>query len=79
MLRMLETFTQLFITSRPHLELQTRFANLSHIEITANHTDIQVYLESEISANSRMSLLTTRDTTLKAQIINTISRKAKGM
>jgi hypothetical protein len=79
MLRMLEPFTQLFITSRPNLELQTRFANLSHIEITATHTDIQVYLESEISANSRLSLFTTRDTTLKAQIIDTISRKAEGM
>ncbi|RMZ72366.1 ankyrin repeat [Pyrenophora seminiperda CCB06] len=79
MLRMLEPFTRLFITSRPHLELQTRFTNLSRIEITASHSDIQVYLESEISTSSRMSLLTAKDPTLKAEIIDTISRKSEGM
>ncbi|KAH9882828.1 hypothetical protein J1614_000194 [Plenodomus biglobosus] len=79
MLGMLEPFTRLFITSRPHLELQTRFANLTHIEIAASQKDIQIYVESEIRANHRLSLLTAKDTTLKAQIIETISRKAKGM
>lgn len=79
MLTMLEEFTHLFITSRPHLELQTTFANLSRMEITASQSDIQIYLESEISKSRRMSLFTAKDTTLKAQIIDTISRKAEGM
>jgi hypothetical protein len=79
MLRSLEPFVRLFITSRPHLGLQTRFANLFRIDITASHSDIQIYLESEISSSSRMSLFIARDTSLKAQIIDTISRKAEGM
>ncbi|CAE7007412.1 hypothetical protein PTNB73_00048 [Pyrenophora teres f. teres] len=79
MLQMLEPYVHLFITSRPNLELHSTFPNLSHIEIAASHSDIQVYLESEISTNDRMSLFIAKDNTLKAEIIDTISRKAEGM
>ena len=79
MLRMLEPFTRLFITSRPHLELQTKFVNLFRIDIAASSSDIRVYLESEISTNSRMSLLTSKDVALKTQIIDTIIKKSAGM
>lgn len=76
---MLEPFTHLFITSRPHLDLQPQFSDLVQIDIAASSSDIRVYLESEISNNIRMSLLTNRDTGLKAQIIDTITQKAAGM
>ncbi|KAI2487146.1 NACHT domain containing protein [Pyrenophora tritici-repentis] len=79
MLQMLEPSVHLFITSRPNLELHSTFPHLSHIEIVASHSDIQVYLESEISTNNRMSRLIARDTTLKAEIIDTIIKKAEGM
>ncbi|KAF7454354.1 hypothetical protein A1F97_05139 [Pyrenophora tritici-repentis] len=79
MLQMLEPSVHLFITSRPNLELHSTFPHLSHIEIVASHSDIQVYLESEISTNNRMSRLIARDTTLKAEIIDIIIKKAEGM
>lgn len=79
MLGMLRPFVRLFITSRPHLELQTRFVDLLRMDIIASHSDIQVYIESEISTNRRLSLFTAKDTNLKARIISTIKKKTEGM
>lgn len=75
----MESFVRIFITSRPHLDLQGRFSNLRRIDIWANHSDIEVYLEAEITTNSRLSKFTARYPDLKEEIIKTVSKKAAGM
>lgn len=70
---------RLFVSSRLNIDLETRFANLSRLDIVASDSDIRCYLDSEIFSNNRLSLFTSRDPTLKARILDTVSRKADGM
>ena len=75
----LDGFVRLFITCRPVLDLQGKFANLSRIDIVAYESDIQAYLESVIDMDEGMQHYTTRDPKLKADIIQGLSTRADGM
>ena len=75
----LEPFVNLFITSRPHLDLHAKFANISQIDIVAHDSDIRIYLESEICASNRMSLFTAKDPTLMMDIVKSVNGNARGM
>lgn len=75
----MEPFVRLFITSRPHVDLQAKFANRSRINISASASDIETYLEYKISTNNRLSLFTAKDIKLKEDIVKNVSEKATGM
>jgi hypothetical protein len=68
-----------FITSRPHLDLQAKFVNVSRIDIVASVSDIENYLDYEISKNNRLSLFTAKDMKLREDIVKSVSKKATGM
>jgi hypothetical protein len=68
-----------FITSRPHLDLQAKFVNVSRIDIVASVSDIENYLDYEISKNNRLSLFTAQDMKLREDIVKSVSKKATGM
>lgn len=72
-------FIRLFITSRPHVDLQAKFATISRIQISASDSDIQTYLESEIETNNKLSKFAAKDPKLKADIIKSVNAKADGM
>ena len=74
----LEPSVRVFLTSRPHLDLQEQFANLSRIDIAANDSDIRAYLAYQIS-RSRISIFTRKDAKLREDIIENLSGKAAGM
>jgi hypothetical protein len=73
------SFTRFFVTSRPHVNLEAEFTNISRIDIWASTSDITAYLTSEISKSRKLAKLITRDPQLKQDIINKISAKAGGM
>jgi hypothetical protein len=75
----MEPFVRLFITSRPNVDLQAKFANTSRIDISASDSDIQIYLKSEIGINNRLSLFAAKDAKLEEDIIKIVSEKATGM
>lgn len=75
----IEPFVRLFVTSRPHVNLQLKFPHLIRIEVLASSSDIEAYLMSEITANNRMSNFTTKDSKLKDEIIESVNEKAAGM
>ncbi|TGO07453.1 hypothetical protein BTUL_0275g00150 [Botrytis tulipae] len=79
LLEKMEPFVMIFITSRPHLDLQAKFADISRINITANASDIKTYLEHEIRTNTRLSLLTAKDLKLQEDIVKNLSEKAAGI
>jgi hypothetical protein len=75
----MKPFVRLFITSRPNVDLQAKFANTSRIDISASNSDIQIYLKSEIDINNRLSLFAAKDAKLEEDIIKIVSEKATGM
>jgi hypothetical protein len=75
----LQQSVRLFITSRPNVDLQGRFSDLTRVDIVAKESDVQAYLLSKIEGNSRMRLFTTKDRNLKAEIIQGLQTKAQGM
>ena len=75
----MEPFVRLFITSRPHLDLQLKFAKSSRIEISAHVSDIETYLEYKISTNNRLFLFATKDVKLRQDIIKSVSERTDGM
>jgi hypothetical protein len=75
----MEHFVRLFITSRPHLHLETKFTNISRFDILARGFDIQTYLEFEIDTNDRLCDLTAQDPNLKGDIVKRLNEKAAGM
>jgi hypothetical protein len=72
-------FVRLFITSRPHLDLQSKLANRYRIEISAGESDIKTYLEHKIRTNNRLSLFVAKDIKLREDIVNTLIEKSEGM
>jgi hypothetical protein len=75
----MEPFVSLFITSRQHVDLQAKFANVSQIDISASVSNIKAYLEYVISTNDRMSGFATKDIKLKEDIVKNVSEKATSM
>jgi ankyrin repeat domain-containing protein 50 len=75
----MEPFARLFITSRPHVDLEAKFANISRIDISASESDIETYLKDEISTNNRLSVFAAKDIKLKEDIVKRVSEKATGM
>lgn len=69
----------MFITSRPNIDLKTKFTNVSRLEILARGSDIQSYLLSEIDSNDRLCSLTAQDPDLKVDIVKRLNEKAAGM
>ncbi|KAF4627731.1 hypothetical protein G7Y89_g10420 [Cudoniella acicularis] len=79
LMREMSPFVRLFITSRPHVHLNVKFANLLRIDISAQGSDIEMYLEHRISTHSRLSLFVAKDIRLQEDIVRTLSEKATGM
>ncbi len=75
----MEPFVRLFITSRPHVDLQAEFVNASRIDISARASDIETYLEYKINTNKRLSQFAARDVKLKEDIVKNVSKMATGM
>jgi len=70
---------RLFVTSRPNIDLVPKFTDVLRIDIVASASDIESYVTYYISRNSRLSLLTARDTSLRQEIVSTVCQKAHGM
>lgn len=79
MLRKVAPLIRLYITSLPHIDLQTGLINMSRLEIFADSSDIKAYLESEVSKHKRLSMFTAKDSALKEEIISVVNEKAAGM
>ena len=75
----LSAFVRLFITSRPHLCLETKFRGLTRVELRAREEDIQSYLEAELETNDRLHDLTADNPKLRAEITSRVNEKAAGM
>ena len=75
----MESFVRVFVTARPHVDLQSRFTNIFRVEIVASSSDIEAYLDSEITTNNRLSMFTAKDPNLKEEIIKSVNEKADGM
>ena len=71
--------TRLLLTSRLSIDIKSRLANVSRIEIAASALDIEAYLHSEIQKSSRLSLFVRKDPGLKQEIVNCVIGKAHGM
>ncbi|KAM5349322.1 hypothetical protein ACJ41O_005827 [Fusarium nematophilum] len=69
----------LLITSRSNLDLTTSFQNLSRINVFAHSSDVEVYLNSKMSASKRMSSFIARDPTLRDDVIHKLLEKTDGM
>ena len=66
-----------FLTSRPNI-----FVNMNdvvHLTVKADVVDIEGYLTSSIAHSSTLANLVRKETTLKAQIVETVVAKANGM
>ncbi|KAL9014436.1 MAG: hypothetical protein Q9173_000918 [Seirophora scorigena] len=79
LIKQMEPFVRIFVTSRLHLDLQAKFANMRRIDIRANQSDIEEYLEAEINTSSRLSKIIATFPDLKHEIKSTVSTKAAGM
>ena len=69
----------MFVTSRPHVDLQVKLNNVLRVDILASSSDIEAYLKSEINTNNRLSMFTAKDPKLKEEIIRNVNEKADGM
>ncbi|KAL8919594.1 MAG: hypothetical protein Q9172_004922 [Xanthocarpia lactea] len=79
MLQKVAPFIRLYITSLPHIDLQAGPIKTARLEILAKASDIEAFLDSEITKSKRLSMFTAKDTELKEEIIRTVSEKAAGM
>ena len=75
----MEPFVRIFVTSRPHVDLQARFANIRRVDIWASYSDIEAYLKSEINTNNRLSMFTAKYPRLEEEIMTGVNEKAAGM
>lgn len=78
-IRKAEHLLRLFVTSRSNIDLVPKFTDVLRVDVLASASDIESYVTSYISRNSRLSLLTARDTNLKQEIVSTVCQKAQGM
>ncbi|PYI01170.1 hypothetical protein BO78DRAFT_21576 [Aspergillus sclerotiicarbonarius CBS 121057] len=78
-LKRMQGFMHIFITSRPHVDLDSCFIHMSKLEIVSRDSDIKEYLLSEIDRDTGLAKLIARDPRLKEEIIDSICTKAKGM
>ncbi len=69
----------MFVTSRLHIDLEEKFANIYRVEIRASYSDIEAYLKSEIKTNSRLSKFTAKYPKLEEEIMTSVNEKAAGM
>lgn len=78
-IKKIEPFIRLFVTSRPHVDLQVKFTTIFRVDILASSSDIEAYLISEIKTNNRLSMFTAKDPKLQAEITKSVNEKAAGM
>lgn len=69
----------MFVTSRPHVDLQVKLTNIHRIDILASSSDIKAFLVSEINTNNRLSMFTAKDSKLQDEIVKSVNEKAAGM
>lgn len=79
MLTKIEPFVWLFITSRPHVDIQAQFPNKTRMDISASDSDIEIYSRSIINTNNRLSLFAAKDIKLEEDIVRNVSQKTAGM
>ncbi|KAL8860761.1 MAG: hypothetical protein Q9178_002791 [Gyalolechia marmorata] len=79
MLQKVAPFIRLYITSLPHIDLQAGLIKTARLDILAKASDIEAFLDSEITKSKRLSMFTAKDIELKEEIIRTVSEKAAGM
>ena len=78
-MKSMESVLRLFITSRPNIDLREKFTRIVQIEISANKSDVETYLRSEIDTNRRLTSLIAREPTLKEELVHNLSAKTTGM
>ena len=79
MLQKVAPFMRLYITSLPHIDLQAGLIKTARLDILAKASDIEAFLDSEITKSKRLSMFTAKDIELKEEIIRSVSEKAAGM
>ncbi|PGH05438.1 hypothetical protein GX51_02962 [Blastomyces parvus] len=79
MLQKLDPYIRFFFTARPNVGVLVKFANVSQFEISASNSDIEAYVECEISRSRRLSIFVAKDSKLKEEIVGGIKEKAAGM
>jgi len=75
----MKPFARVFVTSRPHVDLQVKLTNIYRIDILASSSDIKAFLISEINTNNRLSMFTAKDSKLQEEIVKSVNEKAAGM
>ncbi|KAJ5154427.1 uncharacterized protein N7500_009866 [Penicillium coprophilum] len=79
-IKMLDTSIRFMFTSRPHIILPVEFSGLQQITIVANPSDLQIFLDAEISKRNMFRKFVIRnDSSLQAFIVDEIITKSKGM
>ncbi|CAG8063528.1 unnamed protein product [Penicillium nalgiovense] len=77
---MLDTSIRFMFTSRPHIILPVEFSGFQRIPIAAKLSDLQIFLDSEISKrNMFQKFVIRKDSSLQAEIVEEIITKSKGM
>lgn len=69
----------LFITSRPTVNMNLDLQNIYHLEIRASDRDMTNYLESSISNSTRLNRYVVKQPSLGKEIVTCIVQKAQGM
>ena len=69
----------LFCTSRSHLEPSDFSVDFATLTIEATDNDLRTFLETKMSLSRRLVSLLQKETSLKEEIIRTITQKASGI
>ncbi|KAJ5302288.1 hypothetical protein N7508_007151 [Penicillium antarcticum] len=79
-IKMLDTSIRFMFTSRPHITLPVKLSGFQRIHIAANPSDLQIFLDSEISKrNIFQKFVIQTDSSLQAEVIEKIITKSKGI
>ncbi|KAJ5775210.1 uncharacterized protein N7511_000221 [Penicillium nucicola] len=79
-IKMLDTSIRFMFTSRPHISLPVEFSGFQRISISAKSSDLQIFLDAEISKRkSFQNFVIRNNATVQAEIVEEIIAKSKGM
>ncbi|KAI9876586.1 MAG: hypothetical protein M1830_006164, partial [Pleopsidium flavum] len=79
-LETLRSSAYLFLTSRPHINVDQLLHGVSQIKVLASDADIKTYLKAKMTRRgSRLATFIARDSSLENDIVRMVSEKAGGM
>ena len=77
----LAPYVNIMLTSRPHLDITTRFPNIKRIKAVAKREDIRRYTKARISSNSSSELaaIVQKHRDLQNKVVEAVTNRSQGM